>query len=75
MLFNITPEFVWQLLQQNADLIKHISSCAGFDFNCKKRGRFLALVDRLKEYKASVRLFIKNFTVSFDNNQAERDQN
>ncbi len=39
----------------------------------KKRGRVLALVDRLKEYKASVCLFIKNFAVSFDNNQAERD--
>ncbi len=39
----------------------------------KKRGKILALVDRLKEYKASVCLFIKNFAVSFDNNQAERD--
>ena len=39
----------------------------------KKRGKVLALVDRLKEYKASVCLFIKNFAVQFDNNQAERD--
>lgn len=39
----------------------------------KKRGRVLALVDRLKEYKASVCPFIKNFAVPFDNNQAERD--
>lgn len=39
----------------------------------KKRGKVLALVDRLKEYKASVCLFIKNFAVRFDNNQAERD--
>ncbi len=39
----------------------------------KKRGRVLALVDRLKEYKASVCLFIKDFAVPFDNNQAERD--
>ena len=39
----------------------------------KKRGKVLALVDRLKECKASVCLFIKNFAVQFDNNQAERD--
>lgn len=39
----------------------------------KKRGKVLSLVDRLKEYKASVCLFIKNFAVQFDNNQAERD--
>ena len=39
----------------------------------KKRGKVLALVDRLNEYKASVCLFIKNFAVQFDNNQAERD--
>ena len=39
----------------------------------KKRGKLLALVDRLKEYKASVCLFIKNFAVQFDNKQAERD--
>ncbi len=39
----------------------------------KKRGKVLALVDRLKEYKASVCLSIKNFAVPFDNNQAERD--
>ncbi len=39
----------------------------------KKKGKILALVERLDHYKASVCLFIKNFKVPFDNNQAERD--
>ena len=39
----------------------------------KKKGKILALVERLANYKASVCLFIKNFEVPFDNNQAERD--
>ena len=39
----------------------------------KKKGKILALVERLANYKASVCLFIKNFNVPFDNNQAERD--
>ena len=39
----------------------------------RKKGKILALVERLLEYKASVCLFIKNFEVPFDNNQAERD--
>lgn len=39
----------------------------------KKKGKILALVERLREYKASVCLFIKNFAVPLDNNQAERD--
>ena len=39
----------------------------------KKKGKILALVERLANYKASVCLFIKNFDVPFDNNQAERD--
>ena len=39
----------------------------------KKKGKILALVERLANYKASVCLFIHNFNVLFDNNQAERD--
>lgn len=39
----------------------------------KKKGKVLALVERLIKYKASVCLFIKNFAAPFDNNQAERD--
>ena len=39
----------------------------------KKKGKILALVERLTNYKASVCLFIHNFNVPFDNNQAERD--
>ena len=38
-----------------------------------KRGKLLALIDRLRDYKASVCLFAENFAVPFDNNQAERD--
>ena len=39
----------------------------------RKRGKVLALIDRLQKYKDAVCLFIKNFAVPFDNNQAERD--
>ncbi len=39
----------------------------------RKRGKVLALVDRLRKYKDAVCLFLKNFDVPFDNNQAERD--
>lgn len=39
----------------------------------KKKGKVLALVERLEKYKASVCLFVKRFFVPFDNNQAERD--
>lgn len=38
-----------------------------------KRGKLLALIDRLRDYKASVCLFAANFAVPFDNNQVERD--
>ncbi|BDF33322.1 hypothetical protein CE91St62_13870 [Lachnospiraceae bacterium] len=39
----------------------------------KKKGKILALVERLDNYKASVCLFIHDFMVPFDNNQAERN--
>ena len=39
----------------------------------KKKGKILALVERLDNYKASVCLLIHNFMVPFDNNLAERD--
>ena len=39
----------------------------------RKRGKVLALIDRLRKYTDAVCLFIKNFAVPFDNNQAERD--
>ncbi|MCL2832158.1 MAG: IS66 family transposase, partial [Treponema sp.] len=39
----------------------------------KKKGKALSLVERLAKYKESICLFINNFVVPFDNNQAERD--
>jgi len=39
----------------------------------KKKGKTLALIERLAIHKASVCLFVHNFAVPFDNNQAERD--
>jgi len=39
----------------------------------KKKGKVLSLVERLIRYKESICLFITNFAVPFDNNQAERD--
>ena len=39
----------------------------------KKNGKVLNLIGRLEKYKAAVCLFIKDFRVPFDNNQAERD--
>ena len=38
-----------------------------------KRGPELSLVERLREHKDSVCLFLRDFDVPFDNNQAERD--
>lgn len=39
----------------------------------QKKGKVRSLIERLDNYKASVCLFIKDFSVPFDNNQAERD--
>ena len=39
----------------------------------KHRGKALSLIDRLKKLKGAVCLFTRNFSVPFDNNQAERD--
>jgi transposase len=39
----------------------------------KKRGKVRALVDRFETYKAAICLFATDFSVPFDNNQAERD--
>ncbi|MCL2426691.1 MAG: IS66 family transposase [Oscillospiraceae bacterium] len=39
----------------------------------KKKGKTLALIERLEKHKVSVCLFINNFDVPFDNNLAERD--
>lgn len=39
----------------------------------KKRGKVLSLIDRLAKYKGQICLFLENFSVPFDNNQAERD--
>lgn len=38
-----------------------------------KKGKVRALIERLKKYKGEVCLFIRNFAIPFDNNQAERD--
>ena len=39
----------------------------------KKKGKILSLAERLDDYEAAVCLFINDFSVPFDNNQAERD--
>jgi len=39
----------------------------------KGRGKILALIDRLRGYDAQIWRFAHDFTVPFDNNQAERD--
>ena len=39
----------------------------------KKKGKTLALIERLETHKASVCLFAHNFAVPFDNNLSERD--
>ena len=50
-----------------------LEETAGNKRGRKKKGTVRSLLERLDKYKASVCLFIKNFAVPFDNNQAERD--
>ena len=38
-----------------------------------KKGKVLALIERLQKYKGEVCHFLKDFQIDFDNNQAERD--
>lgn len=38
-----------------------------------KKGKVRALIERLQKYKGEVCLFVKDFNIEFDNNQAERD--
>lgn len=38
-----------------------------------KKGKVRALIERLEKYKGEVCLFVKDFKIDFDNNQAERD--
>ncbi len=38
-----------------------------------KKGKTRALIDRFVQYKGEVCLFINDFNIPFDNNQAERD--
>ena len=49
------------------------SALRHFDETTEKKRKIFALVESLANYKASVCLFIHNFNVPFDNNQAERD--
>ena len=39
----------------------------------RKKGKVRALIERLQKYKGEVCLFVKDFAVLLDNNQAERD--
>lgn len=39
----------------------------------QKKGKVRALIERLQKYKDEVCLFVKDFKIEFDNNQAERD--
>ncbi|MCI8856623.1 MAG: transposase [Clostridiaceae bacterium] len=39
----------------------------------KKKGSERSLIERLMQLKASIGLFVRDFAIPFDNNQAERD--
>jgi transposase len=49
------------------------SETAGKKRGRQKKGKVLSLIERLDSHKASICLFIHDFDVPFDNNQAERD--
>lgn len=61
-------ELIKQGREENSLPITTKKKCGG-----KKKGKILALVECLDNYRASVCLFIHNFIVPFDNNQAACD--
>lgn len=61
-------EIIKLAYEENPALEKKPGKCGK-----QKRGKVLSLIDRLSGHKGEVCLFVNNFAVPFDNNQAERD--